>query len=120
MAHFALVDQKNIVQNVVVVDDSDCNGGNFPESDEKGNIFLNSIGLNGNWKQTSYNRNFRKNFAGTGMIYSQEADLFYYPQPFPSWILNENYDWISPVPKPEEGVWAWNEENQEWEEIVSE
>lgn len=76
MAHFAKIED-NIVTQVIVINDEDCGGGIFPESDIIGNEFLNSIGLIGNWKQTSYNNNFRAIFAGIGMFYDVENDIFY-------------------------------------------
>lgn len=117
MAHFAKINDDNIVEQVIVVNNSDCGGGDFPESDPIGNTFLNSIGLTGNWKQTSYNNNFRKQYAGLGFTYDSVNDIFINPRPYPSWSLNENFDWIPPIPYPEDSHelhYHWNEENQSW------
>jgi hypothetical protein len=69
MAHFALV-TNNIVENVIVVANSDCGGGDFPESEPVGQAFIASIGLAGEWKQTSYNNNFRGIYAGVGYTWN--------------------------------------------------
>jgi hypothetical protein len=76
MAHFAKIEDNKVTQ-VIVVSDEDCGGGVFPESDLIGNGFINSIGLEGEWKQTSYNDNFRGIFAGIGMSYERIEDIFY-------------------------------------------
>jgi hypothetical protein len=66
MAHFALIDNTNIVRQVIVVANDDCGGGNFPESEPIGQAFIASLGLTGQWLQTSYNANFRHKYAGEG------------------------------------------------------
>ena len=105
MAHFAEIDQNNVVVRVLVVD-------NFLE--QRGEDFLaNDLGLGGRWVQTSYNNNFRKQFAGIGFIYNEEADVFIAPKPFNSWILDENYDWQAPVARPGER-YRWDEESLSW------
>ena len=77
MAHFARIDENNIVQHVIVVGDDDCNGGNFPESEESGVAFCRALlGEDTNWKQTSYNNNFRGRYAGGGMHYDETKDKF--------------------------------------------
>jgi len=110
MAHFAKV-EKGIVTRVIVISNEDCGGGTFPESEVVGQGFIASIGLDGDWYQTSYNSNFRKRLAGVG--YSFNGDAFMSPKPYPSWVLDENYDWQPPTPKPD-GEYHWDEENQEW------
>jgi hypothetical protein len=66
-------------------------------------------------KRTSFNGNIRKQYAGVGYSYDPVADVFISPKPYPSWLLSETHDWISPVPMPtEDGRWLWNEESQEW------
>lgn len=115
MAHFAKR-ENGVVTQVIVVADSDCNGGVFPESEPAGQAFLASLGLSGEWRQTSYNNNFRKQYAGIGYIF--QDDVFVAPQPYPSWTLDANHDWQAPVPRPEEGEWMWNEEEMEWEEVA--
>lgn len=79
MAHFAQVNGSNIVQQVIVVSNDDCGGGDFPESEPIGQAFIASLGLNGTWLQTSYHANFRGLYAGIGMIYDPELDEFVFP-----------------------------------------
>jgi hypothetical protein len=69
MAHFALVNADNIVQDVIVIANDDCGGGNFPESEPIGQTFIASLGLSGTWLQTSYHGNFRQAYAGPGMVF---------------------------------------------------
>jgi hypothetical protein len=111
MAHFAQI-ENNIVTRVIVVADADCAGGNFPESDPVGAAFCHNL-LGGTWKQTSYNSNFRKNYAGIGYTYDHERDAFITPQPYPSWTLDAEGDWQAPVPKPD-GDHTWDESTQAW------
>lgn len=108
MAHFAEIDETNTVVRVLVVPD---------EQEHRGQDFLaNDLGLGGRWIQTSYNHNIRKHFAGVGFTYNEEADVFVAPPTFPSWTLDENYDWQPPVPMPQDGlVYHWNEEKLDWE-----
>jgi hypothetical protein len=80
IAHFAEIDADGIVRQVVVVNNSDCGDKDFPESESIGAAFLNSIGLTGNWKQTSYNSNFRGSYAGVGYKYDSEKDEFVAPE----------------------------------------
>ena len=75
MAHFAQVDN-NIVRNVIVINNSDCGGGDYPDSEPAGQAFIASIGIEGNWMQTSYNNNFRGAYAGQGMTYDPTLDEF--------------------------------------------
>ena len=79
MAHFALVNDDNIVQQVIVVSNDDCGGGNFPASEPVGQAFIASLGLTGTWKQTSYNANFRGLYAGIGFTYDPALDEFVAP-----------------------------------------
>lgn len=113
MAHFAQVDENNIVVQVLVVPDN---------VEDRGQDYLaNELGLGGTWVQTSYNHNMRKQFAGIGFQYDAEQDIFISPQPFASWELNENNDWQAPVDYPTDGVmYKWNEDNKDWEAIVNE
>lgn len=110
MAHFAEIDENGIVKQVLVVPD---------QEEHRGQDFLaNDLKLGGTWIQTSYNNKIRKQFAGIGFKYDAEADVFIAKQPYPSWMLDENYDWQPPIPMPEDGFWVWNEEELKWE-IVS-
>jgi hypothetical protein len=108
MAHFAEIDENNIVMRVLVVDNS---------VEYRGQDFLaNELGLGGRWIQTSYNNNFRKQYASIGYYYDELNDVFISPKPYPSWTLNDNFDWEAPVEKP--GVdYYWNEDELCWIEI---
>ena len=120
MAHFAQIDENNIVTQVIVLADSDCGGGQYPEADPIGAAFCNNL-LGGIWKQTSYNNNFRKRYAGIGYTFDAEKDMFIAPQPYPSWTLDDEGDWQAPVPYPDDGkVYEWDEENQTWVEVTDE
>jgi len=125
MAHFAQIGYDNKVLHVSVVRNEDILDENGNESEEVGIQFLKSVnGPLTNWLQTSYNNNFRFRYAGIGMVYNNQYDVFLSPQPHPSWTLNtETYEWDSPIPKPElteeqreaGSYYEWNEETQEWE-----
>ena len=78
MAHFAKI-ENGIVTNVIVVANSDCGGVDFPESESIGQAFITSLGLDGEWLQTSYNNNFRNAYAGLGWNYDADADEFTSP-----------------------------------------
>ena len=78
MAHFAQV-QDNIVRNVIVINNSDCDGGDYPDSEPIGQAFIAAIGIDGDWLQTSYNNNFRGTYAGQGMTYDPVLDEFVSP-----------------------------------------
>ena len=78
MAHFAQV-ESGIVRQVIVVSNADCGGGDFPESEPIGQAFIASLGLAGEWKQTSYNANFRGKYAGIGDTYDAVNDVFVAP-----------------------------------------
>jgi hypothetical protein len=75
MAHFARIED-GIVSEVIVIDNADCGGGDFPESEAVGQSFISSIGLSGEWLQTSYNGSFRGCYAGNGYAYDSELDEF--------------------------------------------
>ena len=79
MAHFAQVDEYQIVRNVIVINNSDCAGGDFPDSEPIGQAFIAAIGIDGDWLQTSYNNNFRGQYAGQGMTYDPTLDEFVLP-----------------------------------------
>ena len=125
MAHFAQIGYGNEVLRVSVVRNEDILDGNGNESEEVGIQFLKSVhGHLTNWIQTSYNNNFRFRYAGIGMVYDNQHDVFLLPQPYSSWTLNtETYEWEPPVPEPEltgeqkesGSSYEWNEETQEWE-----
>ena len=81
MAHFAQVDEYQIVRSVIVINNSDCGGGDYPDSEPIGQAFIAAIGIDGDWLQTSYNGNFRGTYAGQGMTYDTTLDEFISPQP---------------------------------------
>ena len=111
MAHFAKIGTGNIVQEVVVVSNE------IATTEQAGEEFLQNLyGDRAVWKQTSYNNNIRKNFAGIGYHYDQTRDAFIAPQPFNSWILNEDTCvWEPPVEKPnDENNYKWDENTQNW------
>jgi hypothetical protein len=118
MAHFAQLDENNTVTNIIVVNNEDIDNLPYPESEPVGIAYCQSIfGEDTIWKQTSYNRNFRRNYAFIGGSYYTPLDVFIEPQPFSSWSLDENGYWRAPVPRPtapEKYVSFWDEEDQEW------
>jgi hypothetical protein len=119
MAHFAKLNENNIVEEVIVVNDKVLENKPFPESEEIGIAFCKFLyGQDTNWKQTSYNNNFRKKYAGIGYKYIEENDCFLEPKVYNSWILNENCDWEAPIPYPEDGIlYDWNEETLSWDVV---
>lgn len=113
MAHFAELDENDVVIRVLVTSDND------PAGDEGLSWLENTFG--GRWLQTSYNCSIRKNFAGVGFTYDSELDAFIGPKPFPSWVLNlDDCRWHSPIAKPETGEWKWDEESTSWIAVVAE
>lgn len=119
MAHFVQLDANNVVTQVIVVSNGDCGGGNYPESEPIGAAFCHQL-FGGTWKQTSYNNNFRKRYAGIGYTYNEDLDAFIAHKPFESWTLNpETADWEAPVPYPSDGnTYTWNEFLLIWEPMV--
>ena len=99
MAHFCKLDENNIVTQVIVVANEDTTDTNGVEVEEIGVAFCKKLlGAETNWKQTSYNNNFRVRYAGIGYSFSEELNAFIPPSPFPSWILvEETADWVSPL-----------------------
>ena len=124
MAHFAELNSSNEVLRVIVIsnDDVEANGGELSSEAE---TFVASIVPHSEdgtaWKQTSYNNNFRKQYAGIGHTYDASKDKFILPQPYPSWSLDSNDDWQAPVTYPtiteidsEPVLITWDEDNQKW------
>ena len=107
MAHFAELDNDNVVKRVIVVsNDNEADGENW----------CNNL-LGGDWKQTSYNANIRKNFAAIGYTYDAAKDAFIPPQPFASWILDETTcQWKAPVDYPSDNnnLYHWEESSLSW------
>ncbi len=126
MAHFAKV-ENNIVKDVIVVNNDTLNNLEFPESEPVGQEFIASLGIEGEWKQTSYNGNFRGNYAGIEFTYDEVNDVFISPKPFESWVLNEEtYQWEPPTPMPTvegdpaKNHYVWDELNTSWKLITEE
>jgi len=114
MAHFAKLGAGNIVETVEVV------SNDIATTEQAGVDFLSNLyGTRDVWKQTSYNNNIRKNYAGIGYTYDQTRDAFIPPKPFNSWVLNESTClWEAPIVKPDDdNNYKWNEENQSWDLI---
>ena len=116
MAHFAKLDENNVVLEVHVVNNNELLQDGV-ESESKGIQFL--VDWSGGyplWKQTSYNGTIRKHYAGIGYTYDATRDAFIPPQPFPSWTLNENTClWDAPVPFPIDGQrYNWDEATTSW------
>jgi hypothetical protein len=109
MAHWAEINDNNIVIRVTVGDNNDPNG------DEGYQWLVENLG--GTWIKTSYNGNIRKNYAGIGFTYDSERDAFISPKPYESWILDEaTCSWNAPTPQPTDGfTYFWNESELAWE-----
>jgi len=107
MSHFAKI-ENGIVTEVIVSEKDFINSGAVGDS------FL--------WVQTSYNNNFRKNYANVGFTYDAIRDAFIPPKPYNSWVLNEDTClWGAPVAKPDDDkMYTWNEETQAWDEVTPE
>ena len=122
MAYFAKLGKGNIVENVISINNSVITDSNGVEQEQLGVDFINKLyNTRDVWKQTSYNRNFRKNYASIGYQYDQQRDAFILPKPFNSWILNETTClWEAPVAIPtteleENQYYSWNESLINWE-----
>ena len=111
MAHYAILDKENTVVNVITGRDED----EVVDGIDDWESYYGQL-HSARCVRTSYNGNIRKQFAGIGYTYNEEADVFIKPQPFASWSLNDNFDWEPPAPYPEDGVmYQWNEELVDWE-----
>jgi len=117
MAHFAELDANNVVLRVIVVDNKDTADANGVEKEHIGLAFCERL-FGGNWKQTSYNGNMRKNYAGIGHTYQADIDAFVPPKTFASWVLNDKAQWEAPVAMPtDDKMYSWDEQNQQWAEV---
>lgn len=110
MAHFACLNDEDAVIRVIVIPDS---------QEERGEEYItNDLGLQGRWIQCSYNGSIRKRYPGKGYTYDSLNDVFIEPKPSPSWILDQNFEWQAPVPKPEtDRHWFWDEDSFEWRDL---
>jgi hypothetical protein len=123
MAHFAKIED-GLVTQVIVVDNKDCADATGVEKESIGIAFCERL-LGGTWKQTSYNGNMRKNYAGIGYSFDAERDAFIPPKPFNSWVLDEETClWNAPVAMPEDAGtgdppirYTWNEETTSWARV---
>jgi hypothetical protein len=113
MAHFAELDVNNIVLRVIVVDNKDTADAHGVEKEYIGTAFCERV-LGGTWKQTSYNGNKRKNYAGIGYTYRADIDAFVPPQLYASWVLNANAQWEAPTAMPTDGMYSWDEATTSW------
>lgn len=119
MAHWAEIDSNNIVIQVTIGDNNDSNG------DEGYQWLIDNLG--GTWLKTSYNTiqgkhllggiPYRGNYAGVGYKYYPDIDAFMPPSDYPSWVIDvTNYTWVAPIPKPDSGLWIWDEKAINWKE----
>ena len=116
MASFAKIGLNNKVIEVLAVDNDLIKDANGVEQEALGIDFLTKLTGWAIWKQTSYNDNIRKNFAGKGYTYDEDKDAFIPPKIFNSWILNEETcQWEAPVARPTSGRYTWNEETKQWD-----
>lgn len=124
MAHWAELDENNVVLRVTVGDNND--------PDEGYQWLIDNLG--GRWVKTSYTTRFGKrihpetneeldepgfrgNFAGIGYTYHEDIDAFMPPKEQPSWVIDAtNYTWVPPIPKPDSGMWVWDETTVSWKE----
>lgn len=121
MAHFAQLNESNTVTQVIVVHNNELMQDGV-EQEAKGVAFCQSLfGASTQWKQTSYNGNMRKNYAGIGYTYDAGRDAFIPPQPYPSWALNEvTCNWNAPVAYPTDGKqYRWDEPTVSWIEVTN-
>jgi hypothetical protein len=124
MAHFAKLDENNVVTEVIVVHNNELMD-NGQELEANGIAFCQSL-FGGNWKQTSYNGNIRKNYAGIGYTYDAGRDAFIPPKPYASWVLvEETCQWKAPVDMPADAGtgeppkrYSWDEATTSWKEVV--
>ncbi len=116
MAHFAQLDENNVVLQVIVVG-NEYLLDNGQEREELGVRFCVDTFGGGIWKQTSYNNKFRKQYAVVGGTYDSVNDVFIKPKPYGSWVLDPDFNWVSPVPYPGQmvGDYLWNEQTGSWE-----
>jgi hypothetical protein len=121
MAHFAKLDENNKVTQVVVVNNNVIMVEG-QESEIAGIQFLAEITGHTNWRQTSYNGNFRGKYAAIGQTYDEAKDAFRWEKPYRTWIWDENIkDWTAPISKPQDGkLYAWFDGNENWVEVVTE
>ena len=116
MAHFAELDENNVVLRVIVVANEDTADEEGTEVEAIGIAFCENL-LGGRWLQTSYNDNARANYAGPSGTYDPDNDVFLDPNPYDDWVTDDNFQWVPPVPKPDGELWFWDQQNSEWAEL---
>jgi hypothetical protein len=118
MAHFAELNENNVVLRVVVIDNKDTSDANGVEKEYIGTAYCERL-FGGVWKQTSYNATIRKNYAGVGYTFDEMRDAFIPPKHYESWVLDENTcQWTAPIAMPDDGkLYLWSEEQQAWVEL---
>ena len=116
MAHFAKLNESNVVTDVNVFDNAEINANGGDWSSEAETYVNNKMG--GTWKQCSYNGTKRKSMAGIGYTYDSEKDIFIWPTPYPSWTLNADNDWVAPVTEPTETQRQYQGQD-EWDNTVT-
>ena len=115
MSYFAQLNQNNVVLQVIAISNNDAPDP-YPASEALGQSFIASLGLEGVWRQTSYHGNIRAHYAGIGYTYDDQADVFIPPQPYPSWTLDDQWNWQPPTLYPTDGgMYTWDEDTQTWE-----
>lgn len=116
MAHFAELDENNVVLRVMVIDDNDCLDKRGKESEKVGAEFCKLLYGGNRWIQTSYNGRIRGRFASVGGTYNAEFDVFIGNKPFPTWVMGEDDEWYPPIPYPSDDseVYYWSEGEQAW------
>jgi len=127
MAHFAELDANNVVLRVIVVGNKDTADAAGVEKEHIGAAFCERL-FGGTWKQTSYNGNKRKNYAGIGYSYDADRDAFIPPKPYNSWVLvEETCQWKAPVDMPADAgtgeppkMYSWDEATVSWKLVVTE
>lgn len=122
MAHFAEIDENGVVLRVIVVNNKDTSDAAGVEKEHIGAAFCERL-FGGTWKQTSYNGNKRKNYAGIGYTFDAGRDAFIPPKPYNSWVLDENTcQWQAPTPMPADASmekrYTWDEATTSWKEVV--
>lgn len=126
MAHFAELDENNIVKRTIVIDNSELLDAQGNEQEALGIAYCENH-FGGKWVQTSYNRKFRKHYATNGYRYDEQLNAFVPPQPYPSWTFNADYaTWVCPVAEPSPSMghengklfkYEWNESDQKWDKV---
>jgi hypothetical protein len=113
MAHYAFITDGIVTEVITGIDETELIEGLDPET-WYGNFKGQTC------KRTSYNHNIRKQYASIGFIYDAVNDVFIVPQPYPSWSLDENFDWQAPTPRPEDGtLYQWDEQTLQWQKQIT-